>query len=659
MPRPWVVPLLAALLLVIQGSLAVLSLVQENPTIDEVAHLPAGVTYWQTGSFRLYPHNPPLVKLLAALPVVWAGPSMERAYERPSWRNEPPLHPSFAHEFAVDNAARYFELFTRARLLMPVFAILGGLAVFLWSRALWGPWGGLLSLALWTFCPNILAHGRLVTTDVGATSLGVLATFLFWRYLKVPGWVRATATGLALGLALLAKFSSLLLFGVWPLLWLVDQARRGRSGWLQRLGRAAGHGALVVSLAVLVIDAGYGLEGLFRPLGSFAFTSGSLTRPRQPGDGPPPTTGNGLLDLAHRHRVNRFRGTWLGALPVPLPRYFLVGFDLQKFEAEGVPLRFLNPAAGPDEKVTYPVYLDGQLRHRGWWYYYLATLAYKVPEGTWALGLWALGLLLLVRRVRGSATDEAAMLAVPLVVVAVMSLGTDINLGLRYVLPAFPYAFVAIGRIAPWAAGLGAGVRRPVQVLAGGFLALTCAASALAHPHYLAYFNWASGGTRRGSEHLIDSNLDWGQDLLNLRSWLDRNAPGERVGLAYFGQINPTLFRLRGEPLDWFLPPAAGALPPVNPRWPVEGPARRVEPGLYAISASFVRGLPYAIYDPSPMVPSLYPAWDARQMAPTRWGAFGYFQVLEPDERIGGSIFVYRVDAEEAARLNRLIGAGG
>ena len=123
-------------LLGLHTALAVRSLVRENPTVDEVIHLPAGVTYWQTGSFRLYHHNPPLVKLVAALPVLASRPVVD--YRARSWTQEPPNKAAFAHEFMRDNAGRYFELFTRARLLMPVFSVIGGLVVFAWSRRLYG-----------------------------------------------------------------------------------------------------------------------------------------------------------------------------------------------------------------------------------------------------------------------------------------------------------------------------------------------------------------------------------------------------------------------------------------------------------------------------------------------------------------------------------------
>jgi 4-amino-4-deoxy-L-arabinose transferase-like glycosyltransferase len=648
-PRAW---LAVVVLLATQFALAQISQVGESPTVDEVAHLPAGITYWQQGTFRLYPHNPPLVKLAAALPVVMSGPKMDRIYTLPSWRSVPPIQASIAHEFAYDNAPRYFELFWRGRAVMPLFATIGGLAVFTWARSLYGAGGGLLALALWCLCPNVLAHARLVTSDVGATALGALATFVFWRYLKAPSSLRACLAGLALGLAVLAKFSSLLLVGAWPLIWLVDQLARGRADLFRRLMKSIAHAMIVTVVSVLVVNAGYLFEGTGKALGSFEFGSGALTTER-PAASNPPVSSNELLNLVWRYRVNRFRGTWLGGLPAPLPSQFLIGFDLQKLDAEGVPARFVGPSAREGENLGYPVYLDGELRSRGWWYYYLFTLAYKVPEGTWLLGLAGVIVLMFSRVGRASGVDEVSVAVVPVLVMLAMSLGTDINLGLRYILPAFPYAFVAMGKLAPWAVGQAARARRAaIGFLALG-LTLTAMATASIHPHYLAYFNQAiAGGPSRGSEHLIDSNLDWGQDLLHLRDWLKVNNPsGDPVGLAYFGQLNPNVLNLRGDGFAWFLaPPVPGGLRPMQSAGRLDGPPSRVEPGLYAVSASFVRGLPYSVYDGSMRVPNLYPGWDSRNTGSDR-DAFGYFRLLEPIARVGHSIFVYRVSAEDAARI--------
>ena len=640
------------LLLSTHLALAVSSLLQENPTIDEVAHLPAGVSYWQKGTFRLYHHNPPLAKLVAALPVVLARPNMTGLYESKGWQDESQAW--FGQRFALLNLTRYLELFDRARLVMPLFTVIGGLVVFAWSARLYGPVAGLLSLALWCACPNILAHGRLVTGDAAATALGVGATYLFWRYQHRPTWARAALAGLALGLSQLTKFSSVLLYGLWPALAIARFVLERRGiGRLPGLPRALGQGAAMVALSVLVIDLGYAFEGVGTPIGRLEFASRSLTRPAPPGMTRPDSL-NRILAEAWARRVNRFRGTTLGSLPSPLPRHYLLGFDEQKLETEGIPRHWFDSTAPRDDSVVggYSVYLNGTLQRTGWWYYYLATLAYKVPEGTWVLVVLSGVVLVASKRSRAPWADEVALLAVPVAVLGAMSFLTDICLGLRYVLPLFPYIFIATGKVVPWASGLRGLKRMLASALVGGSLLATFVATATIHPDYLAYFNWSSGGPDRGAEHLIDSNIDWGQDLVKLSRWLKAHHPGRKVGLACFGQINPSLFKLRGEGFDWFLPLALPGT--VEPMFSPEGvrrigPAPRLTPGLYAVSASIVHGLPWRFYDSisleAPEV-AWMPSWNARED-----DAFGYFRELTPVARVGHSIYVYEVTGEDCARL--------
>jgi hypothetical protein len=183
-----------------------------------------------------------------------------------------------------------------------------------------------------------------------------------------------------------------------------------------------------------------------------------------------------------------------------------------------------------------------------------------------------------------------------------------------------------------------------------GSLLSTHAATATIHPDYLAYFNWASGGPDRGAEHLIDSNLDWGQDLVKLNRWLKENHPGRKLGLAYFGQINPSLLALRGDGFEWFLPPALPDTisPMVKDTTQLIGPAPRLTPGLYAVSASIVRGLPWRVYD-SISLATPQTAWMAQWSA--KEDAFAYFRELTPVKRVGHSIYVYEVTAEDCGRL--------
>jgi hypothetical protein len=531
--------------------------------------------------------------------------------------------------------------------------------------------------------------------------VGVAAAFVFWLYLRQPSWLRAGAAGFLLGLAQLTKFSMLLLDAVWPFLWLVRLLlTTPRPGLPSRAAAGIAHGLLIVALSILTIDAGYLFEGVGTPLGRFEFGCRTLTKSVAGGIRTPPATTNPAYAMLWPFVENRFRGTILERVPMPLPEHYLLGFDEQKIEAEGFPNRLtraygaLNEAlrkraanranegpgsnrltqahdalnqddlakvraelnSGDDSVAGYPVYLNGELRRSGWWYYYLCTLLYKVPEGTWLLVALSLLVLMLRRHPPESWSDEACLWTIPAVVLFSMSFLTNINLGLRYILPIFPYVFIAAGKVVPWMEGL-SGLRRWVaRSFVAASLGLSIAATAWIHPHYLAYFNWASGGPDRVPVRLIDSNLDWGQDLVGLREWCREHAPDQPIGLAYFGQINPSIFTLRGDRFDWFLPPVLpGTIRPMdrNPGLPPRliGPAARLSPGYYAISATLVHGLPWRLYDSAPDPWDAWePAWNASEEA------FGYFRRLfQPIARIGHSIYVYKLSPEDVARAEPLL----
>src|SRR5262249_14279087 len=152
------------------------------------------------------------------------------------------------------------------------------------------------------------------------------------------------------------------------------------------------HGLAIVALSVLTIDVGYFFEGVGIPLGDHEFGSRALTRPVPPGT-TRPRSKNELFDATWPFPLNRFRGAWLGRLPSPLPEHYLLGFDEQKIETEGVPARYFKaihtgrideerriPQTDRDDMQGYWVYLDGELRQGGWKSYYVRSLMYKVPE---------------------------------------------------------------------------------------------------------------------------------------------------------------------------------------------------------------------------------------------------------------------------------------
>jgi len=193
---------------------------EKSPAYDEPAHLAAGLRALRSGDLALYHENPPLLRVLQALPASWQGAELPAD-------DAPPGDPwSFGVRFCERNAGRLAELFLAARSVSALFAVLLGVIVWRWSSRLHGPAGGLFSLFLFASCPNLLAHAALVTGDFGFTLAFLLAVWTFDRWLEAPGARRAALAGAALGLALATKFSAAVLVPALPL-WAV-LARRGR-----------------------------------------------------------------------------------------------------------------------------------------------------------------------------------------------------------------------------------------------------------------------------------------------------------------------------------------------------------------------------------------------------------------------------------------------
>ena len=663
----------------------------QSPTLNEPGHLVAGVSNWRFGRFDVYKVNPPLGRIVAAAPVIAAGAVTD-------WRNYyngAAARPEFAlgEDFVAANGQRSFWLFTLARWACIPFSLLGGYICFRWSRELYGNGAGLLSLALWCFSPNILGHGALITPDVGATALGLAACYTFWRWLKSPTWGHTLLSGLVLGLAELCKTTLVIFYPLWPLLWVVYRWRNpltpgpspargeGRNENVARKRATAAKGedagndstitrsvmttlrepamlAVRMLIGIYVINLGYGFEESCTRLGDFRFVSATLGASGDAMDAP---VGGG----------NRFADSWLGSLPVPFPKNYVLGIDLQRRDFEN---------------YGHPSYLRGAFRDKGWWYYYLYALAIKVPLGTWLLiflaatcGIWRRRASVAARdavkhdstgdeadsprltaarrenknladgatqrvpdvpatksladgtgTVPATSRDEFILLAPAVVILAFVSSQTGFSEHMRYVLPIFPFVFIWIGRIvpalmdktsapSPRPSPRGRG-KKVVTGLAAAALAWSITSSLWVYPHSLSYFNELAGGPTGGPRHLIHSNVDWGQDLLFLKKWLDRHPEARPLKLAYFGYFDPVHAGIEY---------SAPELPPVrNGQQPEDA---EIPPGWYAISVNFVRGLPYFTYQ--------------GDGAKTSYGLkeLARFQRLEPVAMAGYSIYIYHV----------------
>lgn len=401
------------LLLAIHAGLLAYGAVVHSPTIDEVGHFPAGLGVWRHGRFDLYCVNPPLVRAVATLPVHLAVdldiPWTPRG-DHPVRRPEFPI----GRKLIELNAPDVFWWFTVARWACIPFSLLAGVIIYRWARHLYGTLGGFMGLALWCFDPMVLGHAQLITPDAGAAAFGVFASYTFWKWLKEPTWTDAFLAGVVLGLAELCKTSWIILFPLWLALWVICRSTTLRAySWRGRL-REASQVSLLLALGVYVVNLGYAFDGTFVRLGDFEFTSAALKG----------ETGN--------FYGNRFHDTWLGDLPVPLPRYYVMGIDIQKRDFEGP---FLS-------------YLAGEWRDEGWWHRYFYGLAVKMPLGTLLLILASMVLPLFRRSLFAPWRDELVLLAPAVGLFAFVSSQNGMNHHVRYVLPTIPFLFIGCARLA-------------------------------------------------------------------------------------------------------------------------------------------------------------------------------------------------------------------
>lgn len=410
--RKIAVPLAVVSLLAIHAGLLAYSATTHSPTMNEPGHLVAGLSYWEFGRFEVYRVNPPLTRLIAALTVMAA----EYEADWSAYHEDPGARPEFAmgSDFIAANGERSIWLFTIARWACIPISLIGGIFCFLWGRELYGTLAGLAALVLWCFSPNILAHAELITPDAAATAFGIGAGYMFWRWLKVPTWQRTACAALLLGLAELSKMSWLFLFGLWPLLWVFWRLTSGEEHWSWMAWWKQGVQMAAILLGGLyLLNLGYLFDGTFTQLKEFTFVSETLAGPEDAGEG-----------------GNRFAGTWLGEVPVPLPEQYVLGLDTQKRDFE---------------HYGQPSYLAGEWKDGGWWYYYLYGCLVKVPHGTQVLFLLAVGVTILAPSLVPW-RDELVLLSPAVCIFALVSAQIEFNHHFRYILPSLGLLTIFLGK---------------------------------------------------------------------------------------------------------------------------------------------------------------------------------------------------------------------
>lgn len=498
------------ILLVLQTGLLSWAAFANSPVVDEIAHLPAGLSQWRFQKFDLYRVNPPLVRAIAAVPVLFSGCKEDWTV----YQSIPLVREEFevGRAFVSANGENFFFCVSLARLACIPFSLLGTLVCYQWAREISDRRGGLFAAVLFVVSPNMLAHGGLITPDAAGAAFGVLAAYAFWRWLKSPTLSKMLMSGIALGLAELTKSTWIILFGIWPLIFIVTVTSRSNTTLSVRHSRQL---AVLLLTGLYILNAGYLFEDSLKPLGSYQFLSSALSgSPRS--SSPDPRIRSRVVQPG-----NRFRDTVLSAIPVPLPGNYLRGIDLQKVDFE----------------VAQPSYLRGEWQDHGCWYYYLYALAVKVPLGSLLLtGISAVAGIVLLKKKGIPGREMLVLFLPPLSVLLLVSLQTGINKHLRYVLPLLPFAFVAVGASVGRLRGKSL---RCLRSFCYVLLLWTSVSSLRLCPFSLTYFNELAGGPENGARHLLDSNLDWGQSLIALKRWNHKRDDLEPLFVSYSGMFDP------------------------------------------------------------------------------------------------------------------------
>lgn len=464
---------------------------KHSPTIDEPAYLASGISHWEYGRFDLCRVSPPLVRLVAAIPVRFANPKLEwRNYViGPGIRAEHPV----GHDFVVANGNRTFWLFTLGRWACIPFSLLGAWISYRWAGHLFGSAAANVALMLWCFSPFILAHAQLLTPDIGVSSLCLAACYSFWKWSKSPTFVSASIAAAVLGLAILAKTNALVLVPALAVAIVFDALIARRLPVL----RTAAQAIVATAIALYVVNLGYVFEGTLKPLGEYNFFSS--------------TFGNA-------EGGNRFKDSVLSHVPIPLPAAFLEGIDLQRRDFE-------------NDRGVKETYFRGQWYHHGWWWYYFYVVAVKVPVGSWILCL--VGCIQIARYSRRRREILCYLVLPGAALFGLACSQTGFSHSLRYVLPALPFALIIAS------AAVSSPMARWKHHVTAAAFAGSLVSGLSSYPHTISYFNELAGGPRNGHFHLLDSNCDSGQDLIYIRDWIASHPDLSPVYVAYWGMFDP------------------------------------------------------------------------------------------------------------------------
>lgn len=457
------------------AAVQLLSIRGESQTWDEGFEIVGGYQYLTTGEYRASLENPPLARILEAIPLLLVHPELKG--DARSANNTAGSDVAAGLAFLYGNRIHAGALLLIARL--PMIAVTVGLllAIAWWCKVRFGALAGLVAAVLFAADPTVIAHGRYVKNDMTVTAMAFLAVIAWDWFLRSRRNVALVASGVSLGLALGSKFSAVFLLPVFLLLYVFANWRK--FSVVRFVKSFAVVGALATAVLLL----------LYAPYAA-------MLLPHARG-----APGVPLRDAVDQSTIFGRDVAWIGSRLGWRAHPLLVG--LSEFAAHG--------------GGSHPAYLLGHRGTTGWWYYFPFAFAIKTPFGAIAAILLAVPFAIF-----------EPVLILPIVIFGALSIIGHVDIGLRHILPVYPFLYALAG------VGLSRMRWRFRSAVIAAVLATVAIESLAAFPYYTAFFNALAGGSKNGPKYLVDSNIDWGQDLKRLGQFsMARGNP--RICIAYFG----------------------------------------------------------------------------------------------------------------------------
>lgn len=481
--------IIAGLLLLLMVSTAILSMKDDSATSDEVAHVIAGYSYLAKNDYRLNPEHPPLLKDLAAIPLLF----MDLPFPENSsyWTNDTNGQWGLGRLFLYESGNDADQILFWSRIPTVILMLLLGFYIYKWSIELYGRKAGLLALVLYSFSPSIITNSRLVTTDLGVTFFIFISFYYFWKLLEKPSKLNFALATLTFTLAQLSKFTAIFLV---PIFLLIIMLRH----------RSLKTFALMMISSLLILGIYYQLHLVGMPLQVQHQLIGAL--PNDETGAFVQYTALARTFLNSMADISLFR---------PYSHYLLGFFMAGGHTAGGSGANFFMGVSG--------------VHH---WLYNI--VGYLVKELLASQILLLTAILLAVKKRGLPQLLTIGIISFCLLLFTIFS-AVNLQLGIRYILPIFPFVYMLTS-------GQVAGVKVPALKATTVLLIVWLVASSLLiFPSYLSYYNELVGGPRNGYLYFVDSNTDWGQDLKRLATYVRDNSIN-RIKVDYFGGGDPRYY---------------------------------------------------------------------------------------------------------------------